>query len=173
MKELRNKIISLNVTNIPEVTEDEHSNQKIRDGQGQIGPLADKLIQSVGCLEHLKKFRIRFLFSNETIKSNGKDAWGKASKFSDKDRFLHPYHFLIIISENFWKRHEDKREPLLFHELLHCGENESGKPTIIPHDLEEFGEVVKRYGAWANDITFFDRQLELFQSNLKKQTAKK
>jgi len=54
------------------------------------------------------------------------------------------------------------REPLMFHEMLHCGENDDGSPCIIEHDVEEFGAVVQKYGLWKEDLSEFSQQLDLF-----------
>lgn len=77
--------------------------------------------------------------------------------------------FIIVLSADWWESASLlERETLLFHELLHpCqakdkhGEpafnNETGepKPAIRSHDLEEFDAVVRRYGAWSEDIRKF------------------
>lgn len=40
------------------------------------------------------------------------------------------------------------REALVFHELMHCGQDEQGKPMLIPHDAGVFTAEVQRYGLW-------------------------
>jgi hypothetical protein len=140
---------------------------KFRDGQREIQPVADKLIGAVDSIRRLRNFEIKYLFAKDELTSKGKRVLGKACKFGEKDRLLHRWNFLIIIDENFWKTYPDKREPLVLHELLHCGQNDEGNPTMLPHDLEEFGEVVRRYGGWATDVVMFDRQLELFAQGRK------
>jgi|GEM_PF-3801091 len=141
---------------------------KFRDGQREILPLADRLIGKCDKLGHLAHFEIKYLFAKEDLTSKGKRLLGKAHKFGERDKLLHRFSFMIIVDEEFWMNFPEKREPLLLHELLHCGINGDGKPTVVPHDLEEFGEVVRRYGAWGQDIVLFDRQLELFAQGRKK-----
>jgi hypothetical protein len=76
--------------------------------------------------------------------------------------------FIMVLDNSFWRQATAiQREALVFHELLHAkhatnreGElrfDEDGKPVwaIRGHDLEEFNEVVRTYGAWLPDITGF------------------
>ena len=72
-----------------------------------------------------------------------------------------PLDFLILLNRNWWRIATPiQREALLFHELYHCAQavgadgelrfTDAGMPVwaIRPHDIEEFGAVVRRYGAW-------------------------
>lgn len=76
--------------------------------------------------------------------------------------------FIMMLDFEFWTQADARaREALVFHELLHAahaidkdGEpkfTEEGMPIweIRGHDIEEFNEVVRRYGAWLPDVTAF------------------
>lgn len=77
--------------------------------------------------------------------------------------------FLICLQAEWWEDATDaQREVLLFHEALHAGQakdqfgspkfnRDTGMPVpcIVPHDLEEFNAVVRRYGAWTFDVAEF------------------
>jgi len=76
--------------------------------------------------------------------------------------------FILTLDLEFWDTaSERQREALVFHELMHCtqardkeGElrfDSEGLPVwaIRPHDIEEFNEVVRRYGAWKEDVAAF------------------
>jgi hypothetical protein len=77
--------------------------------------------------------------------------------------------FLIGLSADWWgDASEEQREVLLFHEALHAGQarDKHGAPkfnritglpvpAIVPHDLEEFNAVVRRYGAWERGVADF------------------
>lgn len=77
--------------------------------------------------------------------------------------------FLITLNSDYWSVASDReREILVFHELLHCGQEKDqyggdkyrksdGAPVLgmVAHDIEEFGDVVARYGAWKGDIQDF------------------
>jgi hypothetical protein len=77
--------------------------------------------------------------------------------------------FMIILSAEFWREATPlQREALVMHEALHAGHakdeygtprfnRESGEPVtcMVPHDLEEFAAIVRRYGAWEPGIERF------------------
>lgn len=77
--------------------------------------------------------------------------------------------FLIILNGEWWAdATEQQRSILIFHEALHAGhatdkygapryDRETGRPVpcIRPHDIEEFGAVVRRYGPWKGDVARF------------------
>ena len=110
---------------------------------------------------HLVNYKVKLVFTNKEMKSKGKRVLGKAMACNKREKFLHGHDFVIIIDKQFWEIHEDMREPLLMHEMLHCGQNEDESATTIPHDLEEFGAVVRRYGLWRTDVKHFSNQLQL------------
>lgn len=143
-----------------------------RDGQAEIQPMAEALIKECEELEHLSQFEIRFIFAKKPMQAKGRRVLGKASKFSDRNKLLHKWDFMVIIDEQFWNLCPDAREALLHHELMHCGVNkETGKTTMKAHDLEEFGATVRRYGAWLGDIKSFSSQLEMFGESEKSEVA--
>ena len=76
--------------------------------------------------------------------------------------------YLITLDLGFWEASDERtREVLVLHEALHMGQardrygtprfDAMGEPVwgIQGHDLEEFGAVVARYGAWQPDIERF------------------
>jgi hypothetical protein len=76
--------------------------------------------------------------------------------------------FLIVLDFNYWGMADARqREILVFHELMHAGQKvdqygaprftQMGSPVwcIKPHSVEEFTEVVARYGAHNKDIKEF------------------
>jgi hypothetical protein len=77
-------------------------------------------------------------------------------------------HFVMILDREFWETRGDRdREILVFHECLHIAQavdaegepryTEEGEPVwvIRGHDVEEFVETVRRYGAYSSDIRAF------------------
>jgi hypothetical protein len=79
--------------------------------------------------------------------------------------------FLIVLNSTYWADASDReREILIFHEAKHCGQafdafgmpkfsKQTGRPILgmVAHDVEEFSDVVARYGAWKSDLRdFFD-----------------
>jgi len=76
--------------------------------------------------------------------------------------------FLVILDAGYWESVDDRRrEILMFHEMAHCvqAEDQFGTPKFtregIPvwklrgHSVEEFTEVVRRYGAWNDELVEF------------------
>lgn len=77
--------------------------------------------------------------------------------------------FLIVLAGDWWEEaSEEERTVLVFHEALHAGHakdqygtpkfnRQTGLPVpcIVPHDVEEFTAVVRRYGAWKSDLAEF------------------
>lgn len=77
--------------------------------------------------------------------------------------------FLIILDKGYWDEASPReREILVYHELCHAvhavdkyGElrfdRETGEPVwgLRGHDVEEFTQVVQRYGQWNDDIRRF------------------
>lgn len=137
-------------------------NAKYELADTTVPKLADTLISKhwpeIG---HLKSVRIAYLFALEEMKSSGRRVLGKAVKVSPRDAAIHGNDFIVILDKKFWTTEPGKREPLLFHELLHCGLDDDGKPSIVAHDIEEFGAVVAHYGRWKSDVERFAEQLEL------------
>ncbi len=77
--------------------------------------------------------------------------------------------FLFVLNAEWWHPASDRdREALVFHEMLHASiardqygalrfNRQTGEPvwTLRAHDVEEFNEVARRYGAWSPDIAEF------------------
>jgi len=76
--------------------------------------------------------------------------------------------FLIILDQAFWREATPHvREIMVYHELKHCAQkvdqygsarfHRDGSPMwgIRGHDVEEFSDTVRRYGAWTHDIAIF------------------
>ena len=72
---------------------------------------------------------------------------------------------LISLWKNAWDaKPESWRALLIYHELLHIGVNDDRDYQLIKHDIEDFAEVIKKYGLdWENSDGFFE---ELNSRNL-------
>lgn len=147
----------------------------------EVEAIANELIPKYH--QHLLDFnvKIRYLFVSKTPKSGGKEVWGTCRKVSGMNAFLEggakndgPF-FVITMSKDVWELlSEDKRRALTDHELCHASasvkqakdeadadldaEIEQDNPvklSIKPHDLEEFSDIVRRYGLWREDVQEF------------------
>lgn len=85
-----------------------------------------------------------------------------------EEKFPEGVDFLIILDADYWDESDDRlREILIFHELCHAIQkvdqygsprfDEDGNPVwgLRGHDVEEFTDVVARYGAWNEDLRGF------------------
>lgn len=116
--------------------------------------------------EHLVNTRVDFCFvaqvdeegNTQPMMKKGKEHWGDARRITGLNAHLagdaNPF-FCIEISQHAWERMEPlQRRALVDHELCHCFV-EDDKLTLLPHDIEEFGSIVSRYGLWRNDVKNF------------------
>jgi len=107
---------------------------------------------------HLATKKMKFLYINKPITRKGRTVAATAEKISDKIRAISDdIDFLITISYPIFNDLSDElKQYVLDHELCHCwvDESDSGdeKNVILPHDFEDFNEVVSRYGALTLEI---------------------
>lgn len=112
-----------------------------------------------------------------TPDADGRCILGQCRKVSDLEREVFEvagYDFIIILHEEFWlnpRVSDIQRRALLDHELMHAAVkyDQNGDPEldargrtvyrIRKHDLEEFTEIVDRYGCYKADIEAFARAL--------------
>ena len=75
-------------------------------------------------------------------------------KVSDKMKQFAAYDFVITFYQgNTHLLDDETMEHLMFHELLHVGyDPDNATFSIVPHDLEDFKEVIERWGvSWINE----------------------
>lgn len=112
--------------------------------------MASEVIRNTPSLKWIMEedISIGYLASNYPKKSNGKIVCGSCRKVPDRDKWAIPYDFIITIYEpNVEEWGEDKLKILLHHELLHIGRgNGQAKFRVIPHDVEDFKEIINQYG---------------------------
>lgn len=94
--------------------------------------------------------RIGFMVSDKEKKKSGKEVLGDCRLVKEPWTAFCPFDFLITIYQpNVVGLREDQLRILLLHELLHVGMDErDGEPVykVNPHDIEEFREIINRYG---------------------------
>lgn len=77
------------------------------------------------------------------------------------------YDAIIRVEDWAWSHLEpSEQEALIAHELCHGSMSDQGSVRVLKHDLEEFGFVVRKYGAWQESIALFDKQLSMFEPGL-------
>lgn len=147
------------------------------DPAEEVEKIAKKLIPKYH--SHLANCKIAYLFKNKKMKSKGREVVATAEKISKKQHALSGYHFLITTSYPTWKDLSDKqRLAVVDHELEHCfveDDDKTGEPkySILPHDVEEFGAIIKRHGLYTTNLVRIGRVVEDALENLEKKTVVK
>ncbi len=126
---------------------------KVHNAEG-----ARKIAGSVIAAFHsrLRGRSIAYLFV-EKMGSGDRITLGTAAAANAKIRHIAEIDFILTFNYTAWQELSlAQRVALVDHELCHCDVDlESGKPTIIHHDVEEFGAIVTRHGLWKPDIRTF------------------
>ena len=115
---------------------------------GKLQKLANYIIKKYEHMELLKDIpvRIAFQYSDKEKKSKNKSIFAECDKVNEKYSLFCPYDFLITFYEPNTAFLSDKAfELLMYHELRHIGINEKGF-YIIPHSVEDFKDIIKKYG---------------------------
>lgn len=113
---------------------------------------------------------IAYMFRPEAPISDGKATAGMCVRVDDRNWAIHKHDFVIEIAKDIWDDapNPDFRTAIVDHELGHCGirMDESGDPMRDPnsnriktysrkHSIEEFDEVMERYGTWHKSLRDF------------------
>lgn len=98
------------------------------------------------------KIKIAVLTSQQEKKTgNGtRLVMGECIKVKDAYQWICPYDFMIVVYEQNCVGFTDEQyKILLWHELKHIGVKDEGPEPeyyIVPHDYEEFDDIIKAYG---------------------------
>ena len=96
--------------------------------------------------------KIAYLFV-EKMGNRGRAVWAKAST---QLHYLSEYDFVVTVNWTVWKDLDlVKRVALVDHELEHFGLDDKGGFCLLPHDLEGFHSIVRRYGLWRSSVVNF------------------
>ncbi len=94
--------------------------------------------------------KIAYLSSDEAKKQNRRIVFGQCYKVNKNYSWCCKYDFFIVIYEpNIELFNDDQIETLIRHELHHVGVDFDGNETkyyIVPHDVEEFWEIINDKG---------------------------
>lgn len=114
----------------------------------ELRELADKVIAKFPELKHIasSNVRIAYLYADREKTSNGKMVFADTTLLSDKVRAIGAYDFLVTFYRPSCAALEPaKMEILMRHELKHIG-TADGKLKIVPHDVEDFADIITDYG---------------------------
>lgn len=112
--------------------------------------------------EKLGKARIGYLFKEKMSAGVDRTKLGHAEKVGGKLEYFANIDFLIVLNWTTYQYLPDfAKIALIDHELCHCTIEETEKgdevPTLLHHDVEEFGAIVSRWGLWKRDVAAFAR----------------
>lgn len=94
-----------------------------------------------------KDCRIAYQKSNEQKKSRNMLVYADTEKVKDKLKGFVPYDFIITFYEpNIISLSPEQLEKLMYHELEHVGYKGPGSYYIVPHDVEDFRDVIDMWG---------------------------
>ena len=110
--------------------------------------IAQEVIDENENLSHLKGILpgIAFQYSTEAKKNGKKVIYADTEKVKDKYKALLPYYFIITFYEpNVSELDDELLHVLMYHELRHVGWD-GERCSIIPHDIEDFKDIIDKFG---------------------------
>lgn len=124
----------------------------------QAGAIGRALIHALH--QELTNAKIAFLF-REQMEKRGMVRLGVAAKASAKIAYLTSFDFVLDFNWTWWtKLTPVQRIALVDHELSHCSTNDKGNWVVLPHDVEEFSSIVRRWGLWTPDLLTFNAAMK-------------
>jgi len=112
---------------------------------------------------HLATARIRYVFVDKASTKGGKITAASATKITGVNQFLLDLDFVVMVALDQWNpMTAEQRTALVDHELEHCfGEEDPEDPgatmkwSMRSHDVQEFSSILRRHGAWNEDLQGF------------------
>lgn len=96
--------------------------------------------------------RIGYMIADDDKTVKNKTRYADCTKVADLYKALVPYDFLITFYPSAQELDIVHQERVMRHELMHIGIKSDGKLYIEPHDVEDFREMIARYGVgWVRD----------------------
>ena len=89
---------------------------------------------------------IAYMQSDKAKRSGNKKIYADCHKIGDRESVLCGYDFIITFYRDSIGITPEATDLLMLHELLHVGCDESGRKRIVPHDLEDFRQIVEEHG---------------------------
>lgn len=111
---------------------------------------------------------VRYFWKRKGGKAHGGAVYGKLIKPSGLQKHLAECELILWVAADHCRAADftsRQLEALVFHELLHAGQDfESGDLILVPHEAEIFAAEVRAYGLWSvelRDVAPSFRQLSL------------
>ncbi len=117
----------------------------------------------------VRRAKVGYLF-RERMQNRATVTLGKAKKASVELHYYAELDFVIDFNHETWiQLPSNAKVALVDHELAHLGLDDAGQYALVPHDVEEFGSIILRWGLWHESLVSFGHavanQLELFQKS--------
>ena len=121
----------------------------IYEPSNRLAQIASRVMATHEAVQHLDdpQCRIAYQTSDEAKHKGTRLVYADTERIKAKYKAWMPYDFLITF---YWPNCEylsdEKLEQLMYHELLHVGFFDDGTFVLLPHDIEDFRDVVDRWG---------------------------
>lgn len=122
---------------------------------GDLREIAVALIGACEEFEHLSELVVTCAWKRAGGGSGGRSTLGKCVKAAGLVKYFGQVDFVVWVAADHARDYELTNwqvEALVYHELLHAGVTDKGKPSTRGHDYEAFVPEVRRYGAWKADL---------------------
>ena len=115
--------------------------------------LSDKIVNKFREFNFIKEYNIQIGYVISYEHKNGeKTIYADCRKLTESIKAYLPYDFLITFYEcNTGNMNGNQKKILMYHELKHIGIGEKGV-KIIPHDIEDFKDILAKYGLEWNEF---------------------
>lgn len=116
---------------------------------------AERVLRQRSDLLYIKEagVRIGFEYSDQAKTKRDKIVFGDCSKVKPREKAFMPakYDFIICFYEpNSMLLDDEQQDILMWHELKHIGITPKGNFYVVPHDVEDFSDILREYGLdWA------------------------
>jgi hypothetical protein len=109
----------------------------------------------------LASARFKYVFVDKASMKNGKPVRGKVRRISGVLEYLIEVDFLMEVALDCWNESPDAQRKALIDHLLECciGEEDEKDGTmkwsVREPDVMEFSAILRRHGAWNDDLAAF------------------
>jgi len=123
--------------------------------------VAKEIMETLPVIDGIEEASIKYIF---ILKKHSEYA-AKIQKPGGVWKFLSDYDYVVLVHKPSWdKFSERQRKALIYHELLHItyktDKNEKKHWKLRKHDIEEFIDVIREFGAWSPELNKLKEILE-------------
>jgi len=114
-----------------------------------IREMAEQIIEAKEELGHVRDFSVDYLWNDVEVKTKKGPVLARCYKPTGLERYYCDHDFVVVVYEpNVIDMSEAHLQVIIYHELLHIGED--GK--LKDHDINDFRKIIEKYGYdWIDD----------------------